>query len=200
MSQLILATNNQHKIAEISAILAGEDIEISSASDFDDFPHIKETGETLVENALLKARTVWDKYRLPALADDTGLEVDYIHGAPGVYSARFAGPTASFDDNNRRLLRLLEGVPDDLRTARFKTVIAFIDSQGNPHSVEGVLEGRIANQGAGDFGFGYDPIFVVEQTGRTLAQFPPREKNSISHRARALAKIQPIVLRALCRP
>jgi XTP/dITP diphosphohydrolase len=197
MSQLILATNNQHKISEIRAILAGYDIEILSAGDFPDFPQVQETGETLRDNAVLKAKAVWEKYHLASLADDTGLEVDYLRGAPGVYSSRFAGPGCSYDDNNRRLLLLLDGVPNEARTARFRTVIAFIDDRGEARTVDGVLEGRIATERVGEYGFGYDPIFLVEGTDKTLAQFPPHEKNRISHRGRALEKARAIILEAL---
>jgi XTP/dITP diphosphohydrolase len=197
MPKLVLATNNIHKISEISAILSGSGIEISSSKDFPDFPQVEEGGETLTENALLKARAVWDKYHLPSIADDTGLEVDYLHGAPGVYSARFAGPGCSYADNNRRLLDLLRGVPADLRTARFRTVIAFVDQVGGEHSVDGVLEGSIAMAPIGKYGFGYDPVFLVEGTGKTLAQLPSHEKNRISHRSQALAKIRAVLLRIL---
>jgi XTP/dITP diphosphohydrolase len=197
MKKLILATNNIHKISEMSAILSGLDLKILSAKDFPDFPEIDETGETLTENAILKVRAVWEKYRMPALADDTGLEVDYLKGAPGVYSARFSGPGCTYDDNNRKLLLLLDGVTPAKRTARFKTVMAFIDNDGVVQHVEGVLEGEIATQPSGDYGFGYDPIFIVGKTGNTLAEFEANEKNAISHRSRALAKIRPIIERAL---
>ena len=197
MNKLILATNNIHKISEMRAILAGLPIEILTAREFPDFPEIEETGETLMENAVLKAKAVWEKYHLPAVADDTGLEVDYLSGAPGVYSARFAGPGCSFADNNRKLLSLLNNVPPEERAARFKCIISFADPGGQVLSVEGILEGRIDDYPHGRHGFGYDPIFVVGGTGRTLAELPPSEKNKISHRARALAKIRPIIEQAL---
>ncbi len=197
MNKLILATNNIHKISEMRAILAGLPIDILTAREFPDFPEIEETGETLMENAVLKARAVWEKYHMPAVADDTGLEVDYLGGAPGVYSARFAGPGCSFADNNRKLLALLNNIPPEERTARFKCVIAFADPGGEVLSVEGILEGQIDDYPHGRHGFGYDPIFIVEGTGRTLAELPPSEKNKISHRARALARIRPVIERAL---
>jgi XTP/dITP diphosphohydrolase len=196
MNKLILATNNIHKISEMSAILIGPKLEILSAKDFADFPEIDETGETLAENAILKVRAVWERYHLPALADDTGLEVDYLKGVPGVYSARFAGPGCTYDDNNRKLLALLDGIARSKRTARFRTVIALIDNNGAVQSVEGVLEGEIAEKPSGENGFGYDPIFMVRGTGRTLAEIPTVEKNKISHRSRALAKIKPIIEQA----
>jgi XTP/dITP diphosphohydrolase len=197
VNKLILATNNSHKISEISAILAGLDLEILSAKNFPDFPEIEETGNTLEENAILKAQAVWEKYHLPAVADDTGLEVDYLRGAPGVYSARFAGPGSTYDDNNLKLLSLLEGTSGRERSARFRTVIAFVDIRGVVQSVDGVLEGEIANELRGENGFGYDPVFIVEGTGKTLAEFPTDEKNKISHRGRALARIRPIIETAL---
>jgi len=194
MKKLILATNNSHKIAEIREILAGADLEILSAADFDDFPTIEENGETLEENAALKAETVWKRYGLPCLADDTGLDVAYLDGAPGVYSARFAGPGCSYDDNNRKLLRLLGIIGIEKRAAVFKTVIAFVDEKGAVCTVEGTLEGYIGFEPRGQYGFGYDPLFVVGD--KTLAEMNPDEKNSVSHRSIALRKIRPIILKA----
>jgi len=194
MKKLILATNNRHKIAEIREILEGLDVDIYSAADFEDFPEIVETGATLEQNAILKARSVWNKYRLPCLADDTGLEVAWLDGAPGVYSARFDGPGCTYDDNNRKLLGLLEGVGIEKRAAVFKTVIAFVDENGAACAVEGTLEGHIGFEPRGKHGFGYDPVFVVGD--RTLAEMTPEEKNSISHRSLALRKIRPIILKA----
>jgi XTP/dITP diphosphohydrolase len=196
MNKLLLATNNRHKIVEIKEILEGIELEILSASDFDDFPEVEETGKTLAENAILKARTIWDRYRLPCLADDTGLEVDYLHGAPGVYSSRFAGEGCSYDDNVNKLLSMLEGVPPADRTAMFKTVIAFADARGEIHMVEGVLEGIIGSEPKGTFGFGYDPVFIVSGMNVALAELPLEEKNKISHRGRALARIKPIIKKA----
>lgn len=192
--RLVLATNNKHKVTEISDILKGLNIEILSAADFDDFPEVQETGTTLAENAMLKAMAVWEKYHLPCCADDTGLEVEYLDGAPGVYAARFAGEGCSFADNNRKLLGLLEGVPEEKRGAVFKTVIAFVDTAGQVHLAEGVLEGKIGIEMKGENGFGYDPVFMIGD--RALAQMRPEEKNSISHRHRALEKIRPIIVKA----
>jgi XTP/dITP diphosphohydrolase len=195
--KLILATNNKDKISEILKILEGIEIEILSAGDFDDFPDPEEIGNTLAANAGLKARAVYERYHLPCVADDTGLEVDYLYGEPGVMSSRFAGENASYDDNNRKLLKLLEGVRPEERTARFKTVIAFADPEGVIHLVEGILEGSIADEKKGEHGFGYDPVFVVAERGIRLAEMLPEEKNRISHRARALEKIKPIILKAM---
>lgn len=194
MRKLILATNNKHKISEIKEILRGIDLQTFSAADFDDFPDVEETGETLEENALIKAKTIWNKYGLPCLADDTGLEVSHLNGAPGVYSARFAGDGCSFDDNNRKLLGMLRGVPREKRTAIFKTVIAFVDDKGRARTVEGTLAGYIGFETRGAYGFGYDPVFMVGN--RTLAELTPKEKNKISHRSAALKKIKPIIIEA----
>lgn len=196
MKELILATNNRDKIEEIRSILADVDLEILSASDFDDFPEVEETGKTLEVNAILKAGAIRNRYRLPCLADDTGLEVDFLDGAPGVYSSRFAGQGCSYEDNVRKLLSMLEGVPSADRTARFKTVIAFADTRGEILTVEGVLEGIIGFEPKGTFGFGYDPVFVAAGMNVALAELPPVEKNRISHRGRALVKIKPIIIKA----
>ena len=196
MKQIVLATNNPHKISEMSAIISDIDLQILSANDFSDFPHVEESGETLEANAILKAKSVWGQYHIPCLADDTGLEVEYLNGAPGVIPARFAGPGCSYDDNNRKLLGLLRNVPEEQRKARFRTVIAFIDGRGSVQWVDGILDGAIATERRGTFGFGYDPIFIVEGTGKTLAEFQPEEKNRLSHRSRALAKIRPIIIKA----
>ncbi len=198
MKRLILATNNRHKIAEISDILKGLNLKILSASDFDDFPDVEETGITLEDNARLKAMAVWGTYGIACLADDTGLEVAHLNGAPGVYSARFAGDGCSFDDNNRKILGLLDGVPLEKRAAVFKTAIAFIDENGEGHTVEGTLAGYIGFKTRGTYGFGYDPVFMVG--GRTLAELTPDEKNRISHRSAALKKIEPIIIEAFSCP
>lgn len=196
MKKLILATNNRDKIEEIRSILDDIQLEILSASDFDDFPEVEETGKTLEENAILKAEAIRDHYRLPCLADDTGLEVDYLDGAPGIYSSRFAGEGCSYAENVNKLLAMLEGIPQAKRTARFKTVIAFADRHGEIHTVEGVLEGIIGFEPKGTFGFGYDPVFIAAGVNVTLAELTPAEKNRISHRGRALAGIKPIIIKA----
>jgi XTP/dITP diphosphohydrolase len=196
MKKLILATNNRDKIEEIRNILADVELEILSASDFDDFPEVEETGKTLEENAILKAGAIRDQYRLPCLADDTGLEVDYLDGAPGIYSSRFAGEGCSYEDKVNKLLSMLEGIPQAKRTARFKTVIAFADARGEIHTVDGVLEGIIGTEPKGTFGFGYDPVFVAAGMNVALAELSPAEKNRISHRGRALSRIKPIIIKA----
>ncbi len=192
--KLIIATNNSDKLAEISDILRGTNIEILSAKDFSDFPDVEETGETLADNALLKARSVWEKYHLPCLADDTGLEVDFLNGAPGVYSSRYAGPDATYDDNCNKLLEELKSRNPASRRARFRSVMAFIDADGESHTAEGIIEGEIIHEKRGSNGFGYDPVFFVPDRNKTLAQMESAEKNKISHRHNALVKIIPVIL------
>jgi XTP/dITP diphosphohydrolase len=179
--RIVLGTKNPDKVREIVAVLARAAPGVEVVVDAE-WPDVEETGSTLEENALLKARAVAAATGCAAVADDTGLEVDSLGGRPGVHTARFAGPNASYADNRAALLEALRGV--DLRTARFRTVIALVDPGGGEITVEGVLEGRIAAAERGHLGFGYDPIFEVG--ARTLAEIPTEEKNRISHRARGL--------------
>ena len=191
---LIIATNNRDKLVEIKDILEHTDIEILSAADFDDFPDVEETGATLEENALLKARAVWDKYHLPCVADDTGLEVDCLDGAPGVFSSRYAGENATYDDNCRKLLSEVSKASSTNRAARFRTVMAFIDSEGVSHTADGIIEGEIIDTKRGNNGFGYDPVFLEPSRGKTLAELDASEKNKISHRHNALVNILPVII------
>lgn len=186
MKKLVFASNNAHKLSEIRAIL-GDHIEIISLSDLQCHDEIPETADTLEGNALIKARYVWEHYGLYCFADDTGLEVEALGGAPGVYSARFAGEHASFEDNVSLLLERLSGVAAP-RRARFRTVIALIDEYGT-HSFEGSVDGEITLERSGDHGFGYDPIFRPEGREETFAQLTEQEKNSMSHRGRAVQKL-----------
>lgn len=186
MKKLVFASNNAHKLSEIRAIL-GDRIEIISLSDLQCHEEIPETADTLEGNALIKARYVWEHYGLYCFADDTGLEVEALGGAPGVYSARFAGEHASFEDNVSLLLERLSGVPAP-RRARFRTVIALIDEYGT-HFFEGSVDGEITLERSGDHGFGYDPIFRPEGRVETFAQLTEQEKNSMSHRGRAVQKL-----------
>jgi XTP/dITP diphosphohydrolase len=188
-SKLILATNNQHKIAELTALLAGAGVTILTKADFPDFPEIEETANTLAENALEKSLTIFRKYGIPAVADDTGLEVNCLGGAPGVYSARYAGEGCTFADNNRKLLHELEGVPEERRRARFVTVIAVTYADGET-CLEGDVLGHIATEPRGDNGFGYDPVFVYQPLGKTFAEIGSETKNAVSHRAVALGKFK----------
>lgn len=186
MKKLVFASNNAHKLSEIRAIL-GDRIEIISLSDLQCHDEIPETADTLEGNALIKARYVWEHYGLYCFADDTGLEVEALGGAPGVYSARFAGEHASFEDNISLLLERLSGVAAP-RRARFRTVIALIDEYGT-HFFEGSVDGEITLERSGDHGFGYDPVFRPEGREETFAQLTEQEKNSMSHRGRAVQKL-----------
>lgn len=182
--RLVVASQNPDKIAEMEAVLSGLELVDEIARGLE-WPEIEETGETLEENALLKARTVAGVTGLPALADDTGLEVAALGGAPGVHTARFAGPGASYDDNVTKLLADLDGTPD--RSARFRTVIAVVAPDGREWVAEGALDGVITSARRGSGGFGYDPVFEV--AGRTLSEMGTAEKNRISHRGRAIRAI-----------
>ncbi|HOD65345.1 MAG TPA: RdgB/HAM1 family non-canonical purine NTP pyrophosphatase [candidate division Zixibacteria bacterium] len=186
--QLVLATNNRDKIREIRHLLEDLPITILTAGDFLDFPEIDETGETLEANALLKARGIAAFTDLPALADDSGLEVDALGGQPGVYSSRYAGDNVTYDDNNRKLLEELAGVPRAERTARFRCVIAIDWADGTHETVEGVAEGWIAEDIAPGNGFGYDPVFVHSETGQRFSAMRLPEKSAVSHRGQALRR------------
>lgn len=186
MKKLVFASNNTHKLAEIRSILAGR-VEVVSLSDIDCHDDIPETADTLEGNALIKARHIWEHYGLYCFADDTGLEVEALDGAPGVYSARFAGEKATFEDNISLLLERLKGVPAP-RRAVFRTVIALIDEYGT-HLFEGSIAGEITKERLGGQGFGYDPVFLPEGQTKTFAQLTESEKNSMSHRGRAIQKL-----------
>lgn len=183
--QIVLATHNRGKMEEMSAILGHLPVELLTLDVFPEIGDIPETGNTLKENAFIKAETVHRLTGLPALADDTGLEVDALNGAPGIYSARYAGADATFDDNCQKMLKELHGIPIEKRTARFRTVIAFVNG-GEKEWVEGVAEGRIIEDKRGIGGFGYDPIFYYPPLRKTFAELDSVEKNSISHRGKAL--------------
>ena len=184
--KVVLATRNKGKAREIDRILEGTGVDIVSLDEFPGVSLPPETGATMKENALIKAAAVLAATGLPALADDSGLEVDFLGGAPGVYSARFAGEDATDEENWRKLLKELEGVPIAKRTARFRCVMALVGLDGGERCFEGVFEGVIADGPKGSNGFGYDPVFLISSKGMTSAELSPDEKNSISHRARAL--------------
>jgi XTP/dITP diphosphohydrolase len=192
MKQLVLATHNPHKIQEIRAIMEDLGLEILTATDFPTIPPLHEDGSTLEENALKKARTVFQATKLPTLADDSGLEVFYLAKRPGVLSARYAGPQASYADNNKKLLDELKGVPPRRRNAQFRCVIAFVSENGE-QTVEGVMEGMIIEAPRGSSGFGYDPIFQPVGHDETYAEMSSWLKNGISHRARALERVKPLL-------
>ncbi len=180
---LVLATRNPGKVAEMQSLLADVSIQLIPADALDDPPDVEEDQPTLEGNARKKAGALREHTGRPALADDTGLEVDALDGAPGVHTARFAGPDATPADNNAKLLRALD--QSDTRRARFRTVVAFVDGDG-VHCFEGVCEGTIADAPRGEMGFGYDPLFVPEGTTQTFAEMESDDKNAVSHRKRAL--------------
>jgi len=191
--KLVLATNNIHKIKEMTAILEGLDVEIITKDAYPDFPDVEETGETFEENAVLKAEAICEFTGLPSMADDSGLEVDALSGGPGVNSARYAGPGCTFADNNAKLLKALDGVPDEQRTARFRCVIAICFGKGITKLAEGEVEGLITNDLRGRQGFGYDPVFLIPHLGLTFAEMPPDQKNNMSHRGKAVRKAREVI-------
>ena len=191
---LVLATRNPGKISEIKALLPG--VRVAPAASFPGCPEPEETGRTFEENALIKARTVVLYTGRTALADDSGLEVDALDGAPGVRSARYAGPEATDRDNVLRLLDALDGISDADRTARFRCVMAVVAPDGRTWTAEGVCEGRILREPLGTSGFGYDPLFVPAGYENTFGELDAATKNRISHRAMALRRIAE-VLKAL---
>ncbi|MGE5416233.1 MAG: XTP/dITP diphosphatase [Acidobacteriota bacterium] len=193
--QLILATRNQKKKRELQEIIADLDLEVLSLDAFPNIPEVEEDGETFVENAIKKALIVAEHSGLFALADDSGLEVDAINGQPGVYSARFAGEPSDDERNNRKLLNLLQDVPDSERTARFKCVVAVAAPDGRVATAEGTCEGCIGYKTVGEGGFGYDPLFIPEGFDKTFAELGSAVKHSISHRGRALAQAKSILTR-----
>jgi XTP/dITP diphosphohydrolase len=186
--KVVLASNNPGKLREMAQILADLDIEVVPQSEFG-VGEVEETGLTFVENALIKARHAAEVTGLPAIADDSGIEVDALNGRPGIYSARYAGPGASDAANNAKLLRELEGVPEARRTARYQAVLVYLRHAADPTPIlcTGTWEGRILTAPRGEHGFGYDPLFWVPTHGCASAELDPAEKNRISHRAQALA-------------
>lgn len=191
MSQtIVLASNNAGKIKEFNALLSQFNFEVKPQGDFQ-VADAEETGLTFVENAILKARHACAETGLPALADDSGIEVDFLNGAPGIYSARFAGEHGNNEANNALLLEKLAGVPEEQRTARFHCVLAFMRYKDDPTPIiaHGSWEGRILESAEGVEGFGYDPIFFVPEKGCSSASLPKEVKNQLSHRAKALAEL-----------
>ena len=185
MKKFVFATNNAHKLEEVKALL-GVKIELLSMKDIKCSADIPETETTLEGNALLKARYIYENYHINCFADDTGLEVEALNGAPGVYSARYAGEEHNSEANMKKLLHELEGVEN--RKAQFRTIFALI-IEGKEHLFEGIVKGEIIKQRKGNAGFGYDPIFVPEGYTQTFAEMGSEEKNKISHRAKAVGKL-----------
>jgi XTP/dITP diphosphohydrolase len=187
--ELVLATNNQGKLAEIKAICAPWGIEVVTAASLGFTQEVAETGDTFEDNARLKAVAVCQALNRPALADDSGLVVEALGGAPGVHSARYAGEHGDDAANSAKLLSEMMGVPPDKRAAAFVCVMLCRRPDGAELVARGLLEGRIAPAPAGHNGFGYDPVFLLPQSGQTVAQLSAADKNAISHRGRALAKL-----------
>jgi XTP/dITP diphosphohydrolase len=193
--KIVLATNNRDKIREIKKILSGLQADVLTLEDFLGFPKVVETGKTLEENAILKAETIFKFTHLPALADDSGLEVEALNGAPGVLSSRFAGEQCSYQDNNRRLLLMMKDVPVEKRGVKFVCVVAIAKGIGMVTTVRGEVNGVITTEEKGKNGFGYDPVFLIPRLNRTFAQLSLEEKNKISHRAQAFTKAKEIILK-----
>jgi XTP/dITP diphosphohydrolase len=193
--KVVLATHNQHKVKEIMSIFTDVPIQFVTLDEYPGAPEVMEDGKTLEDNARKKAYEIAKFTKQIALADDSGLEVDYLDGMPGVISARFAGAGCSFADNNKKLLKLMKGAPTQHRKARFRCVMALAVPEGATQTVEGVLNGYITDRPRGEEGFGYDPVFLVPDQGKTLAELGPTLKNSLSHRYLALQAMRPILLK-----
>ena len=191
--ELVLATRNRHKSEELTALLGDLGITIRTLDEFPGAPEVVEDGDTCEANAVKKARAIADFTGLPAVADDTGLEVDALGGRPGVYAARYAGEDATYEDNCRKLLQELTGVPRERRTARFLTVAAIALPSGGIRMAQGTLDGVIAEEASGTLGFGYDPVFLIPELGKTLAQLSSDQKNTISHRAKAFTQARDLL-------
>ncbi len=192
IKKLLIATKNQDKIAEIRLLLADLDVELLTLNEFPNVPDVIEDGLTLAENAIKKAKSYFEFTKIPAVADDTGLEVDYLNELPGVYSARFAGENATYSDNVNKLLKELHGIPSEKRGATFRCVVALCNEQ-KTKTVEGKCEGVILEETRGESGFGYDPVFYVPEYDCTFAEMDLELKNRVSHRAKAFLKLKELL-------
>ncbi|WP_071460297.1 XTP/dITP diphosphatase [Bacillus massilinigeriensis] len=197
MEEVIIATKNRGKAQEFERIFSKFGIQVRTLLDYPEFPEIVETGSTFEENAILKAETASRQLGKVVIADDSGLETDALNGEPGVYSARYAGLEKSDEANIDLLLEKLEGVPAEKRTARFRCVLAIAVPGKETVTYSGSCEGRILEKRRGSNGFGYDPVFFVEDKGKTMAELDPEEKNLISHRAMALKQLKQTLLHTL---
>lgn len=194
---IILATNNKSKVKEISEMMSGSDITFESLADAGINVEVEETGTTFEENALLKAREICKLSGKPTISDDSGLEIDALDGAPGIYSSRFMGEDTSYDIKNNALIEKLENVADTDRTARFRCCMALVLPDGREFVTEGAMEGIIAREPKGINGFGYDPILFIPEYNRTSAELSSEEKNNISHRGEALRKMIEVIKKEL---
>ena len=187
MKKIVIASSNKYKVSEISIKIQKFYDEILSLKDFPEIGEIIENGKTIEENSFIKSRTAFHHTNIASIADDTILEVDKLNGEPGLFTARYAGENASYEDNMAKLLQKLDGIDDDLRTARFRTIISFVDGI-NDFYVEGVIEGKILKSKVGNNGFGYDPIFYSTEFDLSLAEMDSDVKNQVSHRGIAIQK------------
>ena len=190
MKEIVIASSNKHKVSEITQKIHSYFQKTYSLSDFPEIGDIKEDGNSVLENSFIKSRVTFDYTNIPSVADDTALEVDYLNGDPGLFTARYAGENVTYDDNMNKLLNAMDGVPFDNRTARFRTVVTYVDGGINDFFVEGILEGYILEEKQGEFGFGYDPVFFVPEKGKSLASISSEIKNEISHRGLAIDKFK----------
>jgi XTP/dITP diphosphohydrolase len=188
-----VATRNDGKVREIRELLKGIGVRVQSLRDISSSIQVKEDGLSFAENALKKARAYAQAHQMLTIADDSGLEVDALGGRPGVYSARYAAEHASDQENNRKLLEEIAGIPASRRGCRFRCCIAIVSPEGRKAIVEGACRGRIGWKEVGKRGFGYDPLFVLPSTGKTMAQLTVAEKNRVSHRGKALRKLKRII-------
>lgn len=194
MPKLVLASTNKGKVLEFRELFAELPLDLLSLADFSGISEIEEDGNTFAENALIKARAVANYTGELTLADDSGLEVDALNGEPGVYSARYGQPGWNDRDRYQFLLEKLQGVPSEKKTARFRCAIALVDPQNNRiEQVDGTVEGVILDSPRGDHGFGYDPVFIIPELGKTIAELTGEEKNRFSHRGRAVQKMIPLL-------
>jgi XTP/dITP diphosphohydrolase len=187
MKKIVIATSNKHKVSEISVKIQPFFDEILSLADFPGIGEIVEDGNTIEENSIIKSTASFHYTKIASVADDTILEVDALNGAPGLYTARYAGENATYKENMTKLLKKLYGIDDDLRTARFRTIISFVDGI-NDFNVEGTIEGKILKSKVGNNGFGYDPIFYSTEFDLSLAEMDSDVKNQVSHRGIAIQK------------
>ena len=187
MKKIVIASSNKYKVSEISIKIQKFYDEVLSLKDFPEIGEIIENGKTIEENSFIKSRTAFHHTNIASIADDTILEVDKLNGEPGLFTARYAGQNASYEDNMAKLLQKLDGIDDDLRTARFRTIISFVDGI-NDFYVEGVIEGKILKSKVGNNGFGYDPIFYSTEFDLSLAEMDSDVKNQVSHRGIAIQK------------
>lgn len=190
MNELIVATKNKGKVREFQEMFLKYGIAVKSLLDFTGIPEIEENGSTFSSNATIKAETISEKFHMPVVADDSGLEVDALAGSPGIYSARYAGPAKSDENNLKKVLQELRGIPFEKRTARFVCAVAVARPGKETFVKIGYCEGHIAEEPEGENGFGYDPVFIPEGSKRTMAELTAEEKNSISHRHHAIVQIE----------